>query len=279
MSQKVPSQISIGVGCYSSKRFDDKLKMMNGNFKITRFKIYLLNDRICGIGIIYQNQVNGRRIIFTDTAQNQKYTFLCEFNIPSNDYLQVIFGYCDEIQINQLGFITYSGKQEIFGIEKGIKFEYMFMGYTFSGCSGIFNQRAIETLSFIVQKLPKQYILTHLPSLYNILYQNYQLEENMEYFDQKEINLAEFPEFPIENASEIINYQQKDKNQKSNAIQQIGYGLQYQQAYYNGRPQPQYYIPNSNTPAQRNQRNQNSDRNIRRGIFIAEILLRLVCGH
>ncbi|CAD8137198.1 unnamed protein product [Paramecium pentaurelia] len=285
MLKKVPSQISLGVGCYSSKRFDDKLKIKNGDFKIAGFKIYLSNNKICGIGIIYQNKANGRKIIFTDTSQNQKYSALYEFKIPSNDYIQVIFGYCDDDQLNQLGIITYSGKQEIFGIDKGTKFNYMFMGYTFSGCSGIFRQGSIESLNFQVLKLPKDYVFHNLSPLFDILYPNI-LEENTqnrEQSDQNTLNLSELSDQSVENASEIIDYQSTNKEQisQSNEIKKIEYSeFDFQQVNVERRPQQQQfsYGPNYNRNPQRNGFDP-SLRQIGTGIMIGEMIVKLILRH
>ncbi|CAD8196853.1 unnamed protein product [Paramecium pentaurelia] len=218
MLNKVPSQISFGIDSKESQKFDDNLQIRTGEFKISGFKIYFQDNKICGMAIIYLNKGNGRKIIFTDTYQNQKYTSLYEFDIPSNDYIQVIFGHYDE-QINQLGIITYQGKQDIFGIDQGQQFNCMFMGYTFTGCNGTFTSRSIESLSFQVQKLPKDYICQNLSPLLDILYPNLDnnLIQNTELMNSKPLNLSDLT---IQNKSERLDYSSKNQDQlsKSEAI-------------------------------------------------------------
>lgn len=46
----------------------------------------------------------------------------------------------------------------------------MFMGYTFTGCSGSYKKGSIESLSFKVAKLPKEFIIQQVFIFDNIHY-------------------------------------------------------------------------------------------------------------
>ncbi|CAD8068136.1 unnamed protein product [Paramecium primaurelia] len=223
MLNKIPSQISFGTDQQSSYKFDDQLSIRTGNFKIAGFKIYLQDNIICGIAIIYLNIGIGRKIIFTDTYQNRKYNNQYEFDIASNDYIQVIFGHYDQ-KINQLGIITYSGKQEIFGIDQGKSFNYMFMGHTFTGCNGTFTLNSIQTLGFQVQQLPKDYIQQNLHPLLEIFYPSIENNhiQNIEQMNTRQLNLSEFT---ILNKSGRQDNNQKNQNEllESELIKQLEY--------------------------------------------------------
>ncbi|CAD8122660.1 unnamed protein product [Paramecium sonneborni] len=171
MKNQVPSQIVLGIDSQSLQKFNDEKQIRNGDFKISGIKVSVEREKICGIAIIYQNKANGRNIIFSDTCITGKDITLYEFVIPKDDYIQVIFGHY-EMGINQLGFVTYLGKQVIFGVDKGYKFQFMFMGFTFTDCCGTFKPGFLESLSFKVVKLPKQFISLHLFPLLEIMYPN-----------------------------------------------------------------------------------------------------------
>ncbi|CAD8064198.1 unnamed protein product [Paramecium sonneborni] len=291
MLNKVPSQISFGAISQNSQKFDDKLQIKNSDFKIAGFKIYIQDEKICGIGIVYLNKENGRKIIFTDTNQIQKnLPTLYEFNIASDDYIQVIFGHYDQ-KINQLGIITYSGQQVIFGLDQGCQFNYMFMGYTFSACSGTFKTGQIESLNFYIHKLPKSYISQNLSPLLDILYPNL-IEQNnhLQNTEQLNFNSFNFSELTIDKASKKLEYQSNDQVilKNEDKIKKVEYqGFDFQQVDFqeiqNQQSQESQQSNDNFYQVQKTTKNTSSTRQnlraINTGVTITKGIMKLILHH
>lgn len=58
-----------------------------------------------------------------------------EFVLDDDDFLTEIYGFVGDT-INQIGFITYKGKQEKFGEGKGMYFSIHFPCHTFTAAKG-----------------------------------------------------------------------------------------------------------------------------------------------
>ncbi|CAD8178017.1 unnamed protein product [Paramecium pentaurelia] len=247
MSNKVPPLITLGVDRQGLQKFDDKIQLGNEEFKISGVKISLDDNQICGISFTYQNIQNGRKIICNDTCITGKNISQYEFEIGQNDFIQVLFGYY-ESGITQLGIITYKGQQVIFGKDQGYKFNYMFMGYTFTGCSGSYKKGSIESLTFKVAKLPKQFIIQQFNPLLGILYPENPYESIiLTNFDQEQKQQYEQQPQPVMQpvvTSEIIYSMIPNQSPQT----QQGYPIQNQQVppnqippYGNPYQQPNQY--------------------------------------
>ncbi|CAD8070383.1 unnamed protein product [Paramecium primaurelia] len=243
MTNKVPALITLGVDRQDLLKFDDKMQLGNDEFKISGVKISLNENQICGISFTYQNIKNGRKIICNDTCITGKNISQYEFEIGLNDYIQVLFGYY-ESGITQLGIITYKGQQAIFGKDQGYKFSYMFMGYTFTASSGSYKKGCLESLTFRVAKLPRDFLAQQFTPLLEIIYPdnpyenivltNFEQESQQQYEQQPQTVMQ-----PVVSSEIIYSMKQNQtpqlqqgypvQNQAVPPNQMPPYGNQYQQ--------------------------------------------------
>ncbi|CAD8168004.1 unnamed protein product [Paramecium octaurelia] len=233
MPNKVPALITLGVDRQDLQKFDDRMLLGNEEFRISGVKISLDDKKICGIAFTYQNIKNGNKILCNDTCITGKNITQYEFEIGENDFIQALFGYY-ESGITQIGIVTYKGQQAIFGKDQGYKFQHMFMGYTFTGCSGTYKKGLLESLTFKVVKLPKEFLAQHFNPLLQILYPDNPYESIIltKFEQEQDYKYEEQPQSVMQPTSEIIYQMIPSQLQQA----QSGYPVQNQQVIQNQIP-------------------------------------------
>jgi len=89
------------------------------------------------------------------------------FEIGPDDYLLEINGKTSDGFINKLGFVTYRGKSNSFGIDLGEDFKYRHNNHTFGAVAGG-HRDYLDFLSIPVLPAPKEFLLGINPVAINL---------------------------------------------------------------------------------------------------------------